>query len=65
MDNNHNIYRSDAPKPEDIARLDGFVAALKETKQLDANATIEEAVKHIEKVRSHFKTLGAFGAPRK
>lgn len=63
MDSNHNIYRSDNPKPEDIARLDGFVAALKETKQLAATATTEEAIEHIEKHRA--ETGGAFGRPFK
>ena len=60
MDANHNIYRSENPKPEDVARLDGFVAALKESQQIASNSTTDQAIEHIQKKRA--QTLGAFGA---
>ena len=65
MNANHEIYRSQEPKAEDVARLDGFVTALKDAGTIGRNLTTEEAAKEIERLRDEGKlrkpTPGAFG----
>lgn len=63
MDDSGRIYHSENPNPADVARLDGFVKALKETGSLAQETTLEQAVKAIGERRA--ATMGAFGAAKR